>query len=106
MQGTLVIGHGVQIAPESFDFFELIEHLVITIGPSAYPESFVVACQTDFSLVVLSPPGRHQSMTRHAFLCRRRGREPQVEVAMLCREVTQGPNGHQVGQVELGAVMA
>ena len=37
-------------------------------------------------------------MPRHAFLCRRRGREAQVEVAMLGRELAQRPDGYKVFQ--------
>ena len=99
MQGTFFISHGVQVTPEGFDLFQQVFDRVIAVGSTAHPQQSKRAFQRDFGFVVRAPARRDDGMAGNAFLRRRRGREAQVQVAVLCCELAQCTNRDGAGRL-------
>ena len=71
VQMPVVLTHGIEVAAKGLDLFKLAQLCVVTIGPAAHAQAFVVTAEADFGLVVRRPALRHHPVTRHAFERRR-----------------------------------
>ena len=96
---ALGLGDAVHIAPEGFDFFELLKVRGKAVGPPAHHQAVVAAAERDFGAVAWRAAGGHQLVAGHTFLRAGAGGKAQVEVATPGREFAQRAHGHGVGQI-------
>jgi hypothetical protein len=92
-----VIGrHTIEIAAIGFELFELVLLRVVTIRAAANAQRAVLAGEPDFCFVVFATTRGDERVARDAFHCRRRRREPQVQISLFRCEFAQRAHGHLV----------
>ena len=94
-----------KIATMRLYLFQPIGVGVVAIGTAAYLEVAIGATQGDLPFVALAPPLSDELMTGDTFLCRRRRREAQIEIAALGREFAQRADGDPIAQESAPAVV-
>eukprot|EP01022_Parablepharisma_sp_SALTPOND_P029704 TRINITY_DN743_c2_g1_i1.p1 TRINITY_DN743_c2_g1~~TRINITY_DN743_c2_g1_i1.p1 ORF type:complete len:1374 (+),score=494.59 TRINITY_DN743_c2_g1_i1:672-4793(+) len=92
VQVAMIVGDAGQLAAIGLHLFQQGPRGVVAIGATAYLQGAMLTRQRHFALVGLAAPAGHDSVTGHTLLRGRRGREAQVEVALLGGELAQGPH--------------
>ncbi|MNN37138.1 hypothetical protein D3C81_1510720 [compost metagenome] len=96
VQCPVVGGHLDPFAAHGLDFLEPVGGGVVAIGAAPHVQSFEHAGEGYLRFIARPAPARDHAVARYAFLCGGRGREAQVEIARLGRELAQRPHGNRV----------
>jgi hypothetical protein len=96
VQVAVVVGDAGELAAEGLHLLDQVLVRVVAVGAAAHVQQAVVAFERDFGAVMLAPPRRHHGVAGDAFEGGGGGREAQVEVALFCRELAQGPYSNGV----------
>ena len=96
VQDAVVGGLARQVAAVGLDFFELVLARVVAVGASAHMQRAEITGQADFALIFFATAAGDDGVAFNAFLRGGRGREAQVQVALLGGELAQGTDGNRV----------
>ncbi|CAM5580660.1 hypothetical protein SSTU70S_03028 [Stutzerimonas stutzeri] len=103
MQQAMVGRLAGEVAAEGLDLLQAVALRIVAIGPTAHGERTERAFQGDFALVAHAPARGDLGVTGDAFQRGGRGREAQVEIALLGGELAERPHGNPIVHAALSA---